>query len=64
MQGYDDIITGSVAPGSVVTEILCASGRYQALLLEAGGAIISQFIAAPVGETALLETRVDPAFKS
>lgn len=64
MQEFDYIIIGSGSAGSVIAEKLSASGKYQVLLLEAGGTDMNPFIAAPVGETALLEKKVDWAFRS
>lgn len=64
MKEFDYIIIGSGSAGSVIAEKLSASGRFEVMLLEAGGTDFNPFIAAPVGETALLETRVDWAFKS
>ncbi|MCW3783623.1 choline dehydrogenase [Defluviimonas salinarum] len=60
---FDYIIVGAGSAGSVLAEKLSASGRHRVLLLEAGGTDINPFVAAPVGETQLLETRWDWAFK-
>jgi len=64
MQEFDYVIIGSGSAGSVIAEKLTASGRHRVLLLEAGGTDLNPFIAAPVGETALLETKLDWGFIS
>lgn len=61
---FDYIIVGGGSAGSVLANRLTDSGKYKVLLLEAGGTEFNPFVAAPMGETQLLETSYDWAFKS
>ena len=60
---FDFIIVGAGSAGCVLAEKLSTSGKFTVLLLEAGGSDLNPFVAAPVGETQLLETRWDWAFE-
>ena len=60
---FDYIIVGAGSAGCVLAEKLSVSRDTTVLLLEAGGTDINPFVAAPIGETQLLETKYDWAFK-
>ncbi|MEO1226542.1 MAG: choline dehydrogenase [Pseudomonadota bacterium] len=61
---FDFIVIGAGSAGCVLAEALTASGRHTVLLIEAGGSDLNPYVAAPVGETQLIETSYDWAFKS
>lgn len=61
---YDYVIVGAGSAGCVLANRLSADRNVRVLLLEAGGTDINHFVAAPVGETQLLGTSYDWAFKS
>lgn len=63
-EDFDFIIVGAGSAGCVLANRLTADGRNRVLLLEAGGSDINPFVAAPVGETQLLGSAYDWAFKS
>ncbi|MER9180501.1 GMC family oxidoreductase N-terminal domain-containing protein [Mesorhizobium sp. M0767] len=58
MQTYDFIIVGSGSAGSVLAERLSASGRFSALVLEAGGSDRRFYVQMPLGYG---KTFFDPA---
>lgn len=58
MQSYDFIVVGSGSAGSVVAERLSASGRFSALVLEAGGTDRRFYVQMPLGYG---KTFFDPA---
>ena len=60
---FDYVIIGAGSAGCVLAEKLSASGKDSVLLLEAGGSDMNPYVAAPVGETQLLETTMDWAFQ-
>lgn len=61
---FDFIIVGAGSAGCVLANRLSADKGNRVLLLEAGGSDINPFVAAPVGETQLLGSAYDWAFKS
>jgi len=60
---FDYIVVGAGSAGSVLANRLSADRRVRVLLLEAGGTDLNPFVAAPMGETQLLGTKYDWAFK-
>ncbi|MEQ9491319.1 MAG: GMC family oxidoreductase N-terminal domain-containing protein [Alphaproteobacteria bacterium] len=64
IEEFDFIIVGAGSAGCVLANRLSADARNRVLLLEAGGSDINPFVAAPVGETQLLGSAYDWAFKS